>query len=44
MAFRKGSEDMEEMTLKQVARLIEWLEAKGFSETEILDCIKYIGK
>ena len=40
----KGSEDMEEMTLKQVARLIEWLEAKGFSETEILDCIKYIGK
>lgn len=35
---------MEEMTLKQVAKLIEWLRAKGHTETEIIECIEHIGK
>ena len=42
--LQKGSEDMEEMTMKQVARLIEWLKDKGFTEAQILECIEYISK
>ena len=42
--LQKGSEDMEEMTMKQVARLIEWLKDKGFTDAQILECIEYISK
>lgn len=35
---------MEDMTIKQISRLIEWLKAKGFTETDIIDCIEYLGK
>ena len=35
---------MEEMTMKQVARLIEWLKDKGFTDAQILECIEYISK
>ena len=37
-------EVQEEEFSKEVARLIEWLRAKGFSEEEILDCIVYVCK
>ena len=30
------------MTVKQLARLIEWLISKGFNLTEIKACIDYI--
>ena len=36
---------MEEKILKQlINRLIEWLETKGLTDTEIKDCINYITK
>ena len=35
---------MEELKAIEITRLIEWLEDKGFTEAEILDCIKYIHK
>ncbi len=30
------------MSVKQIARMTEWLEAKGHSPQEIIDCIRYI--
>lgn len=35
---------MEDMTVKQIARLIEWLKANGFTDQQIIDCIEYLGK
>jgi hypothetical protein len=37
---------MEEMLkMKElINKLVEWLESKGFTDTEIKDCIKYITK
>lgn len=34
----------EEMTCKEIARLIEWLQAKGRTSDEIVSCIEYIAK
>lgn len=42
--LKKGSEEMEDMTVKQIARLIEWLKANGFTDQQIIDCIEYLGK
>lgn len=39
----KGERNMEEMTIAEVNRLIEWLRSKGHTEEEILDCIKQLG-
>ena len=30
------------MSEAQTVRLIEWLKAKGLSDTEIVECFKYI--
>lgn len=30
------------MTVKQIARLIEWLIAQGFTAEQATECIKYI--
>jgi hypothetical protein len=35
---------MSEMTAEQTVRLIEWLKAKGLTDTEIVECFKYINK
>ena len=40
----KGSEDMSEMTAEQTVRLIEWLKAKGLTDSEIVECFEYINK
>jgi hypothetical protein len=32
------------MTVKQIARLIEWLKANGFTEKQIIECIEYLSK
>ena len=40
----KGSEEMQDMTVKQIAKLIEWLKANGFDEKKIIECIEYLGK
>ncbi len=37
-------EAQEEEFSKEIARLIEWLRVKGFSEEQILDCIAYVCK
>jgi len=35
---------MEELRDKHIQKLIEWLKAQGFTDAQILDCIKYITK
>ena len=35
---------MEEMTARQLLRLIEWLKSSGFNEAKIVECIEYINK
>lgn len=35
---------MEEMTCKEIARLIEWLKSKGHTSEEIIACIEHISK
>lgn len=30
------------MTAAEIIRLIEWLKAKGFTDSDIIECIKYI--
>ena len=35
---------MRKMTARLVRRLIEWLKAKGMTDTEIVDCFEYISK
>ena len=32
------------MSESQTVRLIEWLKAKGLTDTEIVECLKYINK
>lgn len=32
------------MSAKMIRRLIEWLKAKGMTETEIVNCFEYISK
>lgn len=32
------------MRSKEILRLIEWLKAQGFTDTQIVDCIEYISK
>lgn len=44
MFFMKGSEDVDEMTSSEISRLIDWLKSKGMSDTEIVECLKYIGR
>lgn len=34
----------EEMTSKEIARLIEWLKSKGHSPETIIECLEYISK
>lgn len=31
-----------EMTTKEISRMVEWLKKKGFTAEEILNCIDYI--
>lgn len=33
----------EEMTCKEIAKLIDWLNAHGHTSDEIVSCIEYIG-
>jgi|GluameStandDraft_1065615.scaffolds.fasta_scaffold38087_4 hypothetical protein len=40
----KGSEDMEDMTAKEISRLIDWLKSKNMTDAEIIDCLKEISK
>ena len=35
---------MDEMTINEVNRLVDWLKSKGMTDAEILDCLKAIGK
>lgn len=35
-------ETVEMMNVQEVARMTEWLRAKGMSDTEILNCMNYI--
>lgn len=35
-------EAVETMTVQEVARLIDWMRAKGLSDTDICNCIKFI--
>lgn len=35
---------MSEMTAEQTVRLIEWLKAKGLTDSEIVECFEYINK
>jgi hypothetical protein len=35
---------MRKMSAKLIRRLIEWLKAKGMTETEIVECFEYISK
>lgn len=35
---------MSEMTAAQTVRLIEWLKAKGMTDAEIVECLKYINE
>ena len=35
---------MRKMSARLVVRLIEWLKAKGMTDTEIVDCFNYINK
>ena len=32
-----------EMTIKEVLRLIDWLMARGMSEKDAIECLRYIG-
>jgi DNA-binding transcriptional regulator YhcF (GntR family) len=32
----------DEMTVKEIARLIDWLKSQGFTAEQINECIKYI--
>ena len=42
--LRKEVRKMNEITENQTSRLIEWLKAKGLSDTEIVECMEYINK
>lgn len=35
---------MDEMTSRQIVRLIEWLKAQGFTDEQIVECIEHINK
>lgn len=35
---------MDNMSNKEVVRLIEWLKNKGFSSDDIVECLEYISK
>lgn len=35
-------EETEEMTITEVTRMNEWLKAMGFTDSQIIDCQKYI--
>lgn len=37
-------EEMDNMSNKEVVRLIEWLKNKGFSSDDIVECLEYISK
>lgn len=32
------------MTARQTVRLIEWLRAQGFTDEQIVECLKYINE
>lgn len=40
--FKEREEVAEMMNVQEVARMTEWLRAKGMSDTEILNCMNYI--
>lgn len=35
---------MEELKSTEIVRLIEWLRDKGFTDTQIIECIEYMSK
>ncbi len=35
---------MDEMNTAEINRLIEWLQMKGMTDKEIVECLEYIGK
>lgn len=35
-------EERDELTTREIVRLIEWLEARGFSDEDAVNCLKYI--
>lgn len=43
MASEEDTEELDEMTGKEIARLMEWLKAHGHTSDEIVSCIEYIG-
>ena len=36
--------NVDNMSNKEVVRLIEWLKSKGFSSDDIVECLEYISK
>ena len=41
MASEEDTEELEEMTGKEIARLMEWLKAHGHTSDEIVSCVEY---
>ena len=35
-------EERDELTAREIARLFEWLKARGFSDEDAVDCLKYM--
>ena len=35
-------EERDELTTREIARLFEWLKARGFSAEDAVDCLKYM--
>ena len=35
-------EERDELTTREIARLFEWLKARGFSDKDAVDCLKYM--
>ena len=42
--FGKEVRKMDEMKSIELVKLVEWLEANGFTAEKILECLKYISK
>ena len=41
MASEEDTEELDEMTGKEIARLMEWLKAHGHTSDEIVSCVEY---
>lgn len=35
---------MDQMTSTELSRLIDWLESKGMTDADIVECIRQLGK